>query len=101
MTTTDDFAKVAQEKARKAAKKLGKSTQRVHKGAAKNINRYSKKLHKEARLLKKNAEQSYGKLNHNQKIGLVGAVILGVSVVSAVAGYVSAKRDQREDHQED
>lgn len=101
MTTTEDFAKVAQKKAQQAAKKLGKSTQRVHKGAAKNINRYSKKLSKDARALKKTAEQNYGKLNHNQKIGLVGAVILGVSLVSAVAGYVSAKKDQRDERRED
>jgi len=101
MTTTDDLTKIAQEKARKAAKKLGKSTQRIHRGATKNINRYSKKLHKEARLVKKSAEQNYSKLNHNQKIGVVGAVIVSVSIASAVAGYVSAKRDQREERKED
>jgi len=99
--TTNDFAKVAQEKAQKAARKLGKSTQRVHKGAVKNINRYSKKLSKDARVLKRTAEQNYGKLNHNQKIGVVGAVIVGVSLVSAVAGYVSAKKDQRDERRED
>lgn len=96
-STINDLSKAT----KKAGKRLNRSTQRVHKSAAKNIGRYSKKFQKDAKVLRKSAGQTYGNLNHNQKLSIVGVVLVTVSLVSALGGYLSAKKDQRTQDQDD
>jgi len=98
-TIAEDFTKTAQKQAEQVAKKLSKSSKRVHRSAQKNIQRYGGKLQKDARRVRKAANKNYGKLNSHQKFGLIAGLVVVVAAFGALIGRASAKPapEQKED----
>jgi hypothetical protein len=90
-TTAENLTNTVQKQAEQVARKLSKSSRRVHKSAQKNIKRYGGRLQKDARRLRKAANQNYGKLNSHQKLGLIAGLALIVAAFGALIGRASAK----------